>query len=151
MLRLGLEGLRKKDVWVLLGLVVGVGRQLVEWAQGEELRFLLTFTRQNCRDTWFHPKSRRGYPIDHFLVRPRDHRFFSSSKVLFETPLTESWSPYTDHNPIEVRLVKGWIHRTPFRPPARMRRPHWKLLRGTGEGAKAAQDALSAELDRRGL
>ena len=29
------------------------GRQMMEWAQGEELRFLLTFSRQVCRDTWF--------------------------------------------------------------------------------------------------
>ena len=126
-----------------------VGHQLVEWARGEDLRFLLTFTRQNCRDTWFHPKSGRGHPIDHLLVRPRDHRFLGSSKVLFETPLVESWAPYTDHNPIETKLVKGWIHRTPFRPPTRMRRPPWKVLRGTGKGAQVAQAALSAELDRR--
>ena len=51
------------------------GNQMVEWAMGENLRFLLSFTRQACRDTWFHPKSWTGHPIDHLLCRPRDHRF----------------------------------------------------------------------------
>ena len=31
------------------------GHQLVEWVQGEDLRFLSSFTRQRCRDTWFPP------------------------------------------------------------------------------------------------
>ena len=104
-----------------LGRRTRVGHQLVEWARGEDLHFLLTYTRQNCRDTWFHPKSGRGHPIDHFLVRPRDHRLLGSTKVLFEAPLAQSCAPYADHNPIETKLVKGWIHRTPFRPPTRMR------------------------------
>ena len=52
------------------------GHQLVEWALGEDLRFLLSYTRQACRDTWFHPKSFTGHPIDHLLCRSRDHRFF---------------------------------------------------------------------------
>ena len=38
-------------------------------------------------------------------------------EVLFETPLAQSWSPYTDHNPIEVRLAKGWVFRQGRPPP----------------------------------
>ena len=68
------------------------GHQMMEWAQGEGLRFLLTYTSQRCRATWFHPKSLRGHPIDHLLCRERDHRFLGSSKVLFEDPLGTSWS-----------------------------------------------------------
>ena len=30
-----------------------------------------------------------------------------------------------------------------------MKRPSWRLLRGSGKAAHAARDALSAELDRR--
>ena len=44
------------------------GHQMMEWTQGEVLRFLLSYTSQRCRDTWFHPKSLRGHPIDHLLV-----------------------------------------------------------------------------------
>ena len=32
------------------------GHQLMEWARGEDLRFVLSFNRQDCRDTWFHPR-----------------------------------------------------------------------------------------------
>ena len=60
------------------------GCQLVEWALGKDLRFLLTFTRQLCRDTWYHPKSWSGHPIDHLLCRSRDHRFLGATKVVFE-------------------------------------------------------------------
>ena len=66
-----------------------------------------------------HPKSLRGHPIDHILCRERDHRFLGSSKVLFEDPLGTSWSAYTDHNPVEVKLAKGWAFRAPPKPNRR--------------------------------
>ena len=125
------------------------GHQLVEWAQGEDLRFLLSFTRQGCRDTWVHPKSWTGHPIDHLLCRPRDHRFLGATKVLFEDALGESWSAYVDHKPVDVRLAKGWIYRAPPRTPRRLRRPNWVALRGSSDGAVLARAALATELDRR--
>ena len=125
------------------------GRQLVEWAVGEDLRFLLTFTRQRCRDTWYHPKSWSGHPIDHLLCRSRDHRFLVATRVLFEDKVGESWSAYTDHNPVEVRLAKGWVYRAPPRTPRKLRRPNWLLLRGSSGSAQTAREALATELDRR--
>ena len=125
------------------------GHQLVEWAQGDDLRFLLSFTRQGCRDTWVHPKNWTGHPIDHLLCRPRDHRFWGATKVLFDDALGESWSAYTDHNPVEVRLAKGWVYRAPPRTPRRLRRPNWVALRGSSDGAVLARAALATELDRR--
>ena len=125
------------------------GRQLVEWAVGEDLRFLLTFTRQLCRDTWYHPKSWSGHAIDHLLCRSRDHRFLGATRVLFEDKVGESWSAYTDHNPVEVRLAKGWVYRAPPRTPRKLRRPNWLLLRGSSESAQTAREALATELDRR--
>ena len=66
------------------------GHQLVEWAQGEDLRFLLSFTQQGCRDSLFHPKSWTGrHPI-----------IWGATKVLFEEAIGASWSAYTDHNPV---------------------------------------------------
>ena len=70
-------------------------------------------------------------------------------KFFTRTPLAETWSPYTDHNPIEVRLAKGWVFRAVCRPVRKLRRPNWRLLRGSGEAAQTARAALSAELDRR--
>ena len=92
-------------VFMRMGRRTGRAHQLVEWALGEDLRFLLSYTRQACRDTWFHPKSFTGHPIDHLLCRSRDHRFLGASRALSETTLSEAWSAYTDHNPIEVHLV----------------------------------------------
>ena len=67
---------------------------------------MLSFSRQACRDTWFHPKSFTGHAIDHLLCRSRDHRFLGALKALFEATVGEAWSAYTDHNPVEVRLAK---------------------------------------------
>ena len=55
------------------------GHQLMEWASGEDFRFVLSFARQDCRATWFHPRSGVGHPIDHLLIRPRGHRFLGAS------------------------------------------------------------------------
>ena len=63
------------------------GHQLVEWAQGDDLRFLLSFTRQGCRDTWFHPKRWTRHPIDLLLCRPRDRRFLGATKVCLKMRL----------------------------------------------------------------
>ena len=125
------------------------GHQMVEWAMGEDLRFLLSYTRQTCRDTWYHPKSWTGHPIDHLLCRPRDHRFLGAAKVLFEDAIGENWSAYTDHNPAEVKLAKGWVYRAPPQTPRKLRRPNWSLLRGSGEAAQVARAALATELDGR--
>ena len=110
---------------------------------------MLSFSRQACRDTWFHPKSFTGHAIDHLLCRSRDHRFLGASKVLFEDTVGEAWSAYTDHNPVEVKLAKGWVYRAPPRTPRRLRRPNWVSLRGSGDAANVARSALATELDRR--
>ena len=94
-------------------------------------------------------KSWTGHPIDHLLCRPRDHRFLGATKVLFEDTIGENWSAYTDHNPAEVKLAKGWVYRAPPRTPKKLSRPNWSLLRGPGEAAQVARVALAAELDRR--
>ena len=68
---------------------------------------------------------------------------------LFEDTLGEAWSAYTDHNPVEVKLAKGWVYRAPPRAPRRLRRPNWVALRGSGNAANVARSALATELDRR--
>ena len=69
--------------------------------------------------------------------------------MLFEDTVGESWSAYTDHNPVEVRLAKGWVYRAPPRTPRKLRRPNWLLLRGSSESVQTAREALATELDRR--
>ena len=61
---------------------------------------------------------------------PRDHRSLGATKVLFEDTIGENWSAYTDHNPAEVKLAKGWVYCAPPRTPKKLRRPNWSLLRG---------------------
>ena len=66
------------------------GHQITEWARGEGLRFLLSYTAQHCCDSWFRPKSIRGRPIDCLLCRERGHCFSGAAKVLSEDPLGTS-------------------------------------------------------------
>ena len=54
-----------------------------------------------------------------------------------------------DHNPVEVKLTKGWVYRAPPRTPRKLRRPNWLLLRGSSESAQVARSALATELDKR--
>ena len=74
-----------------------------------------------------------------------------ATKVLFEDTIGEHWSAYTDHNPAEVKLAKGWVYRAPPGTPRRLRRPNWSLLRGSGEAAasQVTRAALATELDGR--
>ena len=72
-----------------------------------------------------------------------------ATRVLFEETVGAHWSAYTDHNPAEVKLAKGWVYRAPPRTPKKLRRPNWSLLRGSGEAAQVARGALATELDRR--
>ena len=125
------------------------GHQMMEWAQGEGLRFLLSQPSQRCRDPWFHPKSLRGHLIDHLLCRERDHIFLGSSKVLFEDNLGTPWSAYADRHPVEVKLAKGWVFRAPPKPFRRLRRPNCAALRGSSDAAMTARSALAVEMDRR--
>ena len=129
------------------------GHQVVEWAKGEALLFLETFHQQEDRDTWYHPHDGRGHPLDHVLCRSRDLRFLGAVKVLHEDVVRGSgsptWSAYTDHNPVEVRLAKGWVFRQPPRLMGKRKRPHWALLRGVGDGPRLAKEALATELSRR--
>ena len=69
--------------------------------------------------------------------------------MLFEDTVGAHWSAYTDRNPAEVKLAKGWVYRAPPRIPKKLRRPNWSLLRGSGEAAQVARGALATELDRR--
>ena len=110
---------------------------------------MLSFTRQAWRDTWFHPKSFTGHAIDHLLCRSPDHRILGAAKVLFEDTVGEAWSAYTDHNPVEVRLAKGWVFRAPPRTPHCIRRPNGVSLRGAGDAEGLACSAPATELDRR--
>ena len=68
---------------------------------------------------------------------------------MFEETIGEFWSAYTDHNPVEVKLAKGWVYRVPPGTPRRLRRPNWVVLRGSGEAAQVARSALAVEMDRR--
>ena len=81
------------------------GHQLVEWAQGQELRFLLSFARQACRDTWFHPKNWTGHPIDHLLCSSIIG-FLGATTFLFEETIGASWSGCTDHHVVEFTIVE---------------------------------------------
>ena len=70
-----------------------------------------------------------------------------SVKVLHEHVVRGSgsptWSAYTDHNPVEARLAKGWVFRQLLRVLGKRKRPHWALLRGVGDGRRLAKRGVS--------
>ena len=62
--------------------------------------------------------------------------------MLLEEQVDASWSAFTDHNPIEVKLAKGWVFRFPGRSLS-------KKVRGVGPAVTTAREALASEMDRR--
>ena len=58
------------------------------------------------------------------------------------------WSVHTDHNPLEVKMAKGWVYKEKHRPPHRRRKPHWAKLRGTGVEPAQARESLSKAMDQ---
>ena len=77
------------------------------------------------------------------LPSPRNFRLLSY--VLLPSSSDQTVAGFS----LEVRLAKGWVFRAVCRPVRKLKRPNWRLLRGSGEAAQTARAALSAELDRR--
>ena len=94
----------------------------MEWAQWEDLRFLLSFTRQGCRDTWMiHAKRWTGHPIDD--CRPRAAlRQMSVGKAAGEDEVTAELLKFGGDNLWEVVV--------------RVCREQWLLLTEAAPGAE---------------
>ena len=128
---------------------------MVEWAKGEALRFLKTFIAKMSGTLGItHKMGEVALGITLFVTDSLGIIvFLGSVQVLHEHLVKGSgsptWSAYTDHNPIEVRLAKGWVFRQPPEMKAKQRRPYWASLRGIGEGPKMEKEALAPELGRR--
>ena len=108
------------------------GHHVVEWAQGRT--FVFSCLLRGKHVGILEPTRRAGqlvagHPIDHLLCRSRAHNFWGSTRVLFEETLIEIWSAKADHNPVEVKLAKGWVYRAPPRTSRCLCRPNWVALR----------------------
>ena len=64
------------------------------------------------RVTWVHPRFRSHHELDHILIKGVDLWHLTQCRILVEGSSVEApWSPYTDHNPVELilRVGKLWV------------------------------------------
>ena len=99
------------------------GEELLHFCEIEGLIVTNSFSPQENKGTWFHPKDGTAHCLDHFLLRKLDKRWVRSVKAIHfdqrgrcaTAPrmgrqgkwTIASWLEYTDHDPIELVWVAG--------------------------------------------
>ena len=99
------------------------GEELLHFCEVEGLIVTNSFSPQENKGTWFHPKDGTAHCLDHFLVRKLDKRWVRSVKTIHFEQRSRganaprmgrqgkwniaSWLEYTDHDPIELVWVAG--------------------------------------------
>ena len=102
------------------------GLQLCQFCNEHGLAVANTWTPQRTKATWWHPRFGTSHLIDFFLIPHahigNTHRVLTISPDVARTAHLGEWTPYTDHNPVEITIKmappKGIFgHRTlPPRP-----------------------------------
>lgn len=62
-------------------------------------------SRYQCRNrvSWVHPRYLSEHELDHVFVKGSDVWHLKQCRFLVEGPnVAAPWSPYTDHNPVEL-------------------------------------------------
>ena len=101
-----------------------MGQTLVDACNQENWVFTHSWTPQNNKNTWKHPRFKTEHQLDHFIT---EHRYIRNvNRVLtihpesIRDPQTGGWEEYTDHKPVEmtVRLAPPAFYK-PSQTPAR--------------------------------
>ena len=73
-----------------------------DWCLRHDFRDAGSRSQQRRRRTWRHPRFRTDHELDHFLIHQGDLWHLRSCRILYDGPNVQvSWTPYTDHNPVE--------------------------------------------------
>ena len=100
------------------------GQTLVDTCNQENWVFTHSWTPQNNKNTWKHPRFKTEHQLDHFIT---EHRYIRNvNRVLtihpesIRDPQAGGWEEYTDHKPVEmtVRLAPPAFYK-PSHTPAR--------------------------------
>ena len=130
------------------------GHQLIHFCQDQGLVIANTWTPQNNKTTWWHPRYNTGHLLDYFLVAKKHlgniHRVLTIHPEVAWEALHRDWTPYTDHSPVEITIKiappKGY-QKQPTLPP----RPATHKGRGKSNGAitlrQQYSEAIQQQLD----
>ena len=84
------------------------GKQLIDFCQLHTLAIANTWTHQQHKATWFHPRFKTLHLLDYFII-PEAHisnlfRVLTLSPHIAREHNTPDWSEYTDHYPVELQI-----------------------------------------------
>lgn len=99
------------------------GEELLVFCEQEGLIVANTFSKQEQKSTWFHPKDGTAHALDHFLIRKEDRRWCKrvhtvhhatvekrTDRKILGRPMqfaSAPWLEHTDHDPIEMVWTVG--------------------------------------------
>ena len=109
--------------------VTVAGSEWRVWAVRENLKECASRFSLRHRCTWRHPRFQSEHELDHAFILESCLWHLTKCRILKEGPSVQGpWSPYTDHNPVEVVLRHGkvWTPRgRTSQAPAREIRNAW--------------------------
>ena len=110
------------------------GQEWRRWFLRHHLRDTATRYFARHGDTWTHPRFGSHHELDHIVIQRQDLWCLQHARALREGPsVRDPWTPYTDHNPLEVKLRIGKFWVPPQSRQQQVRRPDLSKLKGAGE------------------
>ena len=127
-----------------------IGREWRQWFSRFNLRDLVSRYRGRNRHTWIHPRFQTQHELDHILCRAGDLWHVQHGRILVEGPsVTSPWTPYTDHNPVELTLRFGKQWTGSARSKNTPKRPDLTKLRGHGHEQDRNRQAWTQGVEAR--
>ena len=114
------------------------GQEWRDWCSRQGFRDVASRFQCRNRVSWVHPRFLSHHELDHVFVKGSDVWHLQQCRFLVEGPNVEfPWSPYTDHNPVELilKIGKQWCPSMSFE--ARTQTPDIARMRGTTPEATA--------------
>ena len=113
------------------------GLHLCQFCNEHGLAVANTWTPQRTKATWWHPRFGTSHLIDFFLISHahigNTHRVLTISPDVARTAHLGEWTPYTDHNPVEMTIKMGRQKAfldTANSPPPRNAQGPWQISTG---------------------
>lgn len=130
--------------------LTAIGREWRQWFSHFSLRDIVSRYQGRHRHTWTHPRFNAQHELDHILCRAVDLWHVQHGRILLEGPsVATPWTPYTDHNPVELTLRFGKQWTSSVRSSNKTQQPDLSKLRGRGTEPDRNRQAWTQQVEAR--